>query len=222
MLNDILYTFGENSVARSGKTSEKNILNFTRSLSKLPEYLEQFHDLIFSAKTDKLNKNVQKLFSTLFTGSIYLDTTQGFPTIVYKDPTGFTTEIESAGSGVVSLLPIISGMYYVEPNGSLIIEEPEAHLEPSRQLKIINALHSIASERKVDLIFTTHSDYVVKKLLALVSSKKMKHSDLGLYYFDRKGSDLTTIKQIPIDKTGEAEQSLFQDAIDELVSEFSE
>ena len=222
LLRDLLGSFRKDDLSNTGKTSAKEIKRFTRSLSKLPEHLEQFHDLILDAHAEGMNKNVQDLFSNLFSGSIQFMDMGGLPEIFYRDPTGFMTEIESAGSGTVSSFPIFAGVYYVNKGGTLIIEEPEAHLEPAKQLKLIEELVKIAEIKKIDLIFTTHSDYVIKKLLALVSRKKIKHTDLGLYYFNRTPNSLTQIKQIPVDKTGEAEQTLFENALNTLVEEFSE
>ncbi len=222
LLRDLLGSFRSDDPSSMKKTSAKEIKSFTRSLSKLPEHLEQFHDLILDAHAEGMNKNVQDLFSNLFQGSIESMSVRGLPEIIYRDPTGFITEIESAGSGTVSSFPIVAGVHYVKKGGTLIIEEPEAHLEPARQLKLIEELVKIAEIKKIDLIFTTHSDYVIKKLLALISRKKIKHSDLGLYYFNRTPKSLTQIEQIPVDKTGEAEQTLFEDALNTLVGEFSE
>ena len=220
LLGDLLHAFGGESIINPKGASATEIRRFTRSQYELPDHLEQFYDLILSTQTEGLNSNIQKLFSELFPGSIEMENTSGLSKIIYKDPVGFITDIESAGSGTVSSFPILVGMYYVEKGGALIIEEPEAHLEPSRQLELIDMLQTIAYQRDVDLIFTTHSDYVIKKLLALISSKKIKHSDLGLYYFDRVKPEFTTIREIHVDKTGEAEQPLFEEALDSLVKGF--
>ena len=221
LLGDVLRTFGEKGIVQSKSTSSKDIRKITRSLRPLAEYVEQFHNLILNSQSN-LDKNIQELFSKLFEGSIEVTNKRGFPTIIYKDPSGFETDIESVGSGTLSAFPIIAGIHHVKSGGSLIIEELEAHMEPSRQLKTIEELQYIASKKNIRLIFTTHSDYVVKKLLALVNRKKIKHSDMGLYYFNRKDTDFTNIEKIDIDKTGEAEQPLFQDAIEDLITDFSE
>lgn len=221
LLNDLLGTFRGDSFSEIIKTSAKDIKNFTRSLDKLPEHLEQFHDLILDVHTKGLNKNAQELFSNLFPGSIKIVMSRGLPEVIYRDSTGFETEIESTGSGVVSSFPIVAGVYYVKKGGTLIIEEPEAHLEPSKQLKLIEELVRIANTKKIDLIFTTHSDYVVRKFLALVNMGKIKHTELGLYYFNRPLKSLTKIEKIHVDKTGESEQPLFEDALNTLVKELS-
>ena len=221
LLRDFLSSYNTDSFIMEN-TSAKEIKNFSRSSIHLPEHLEHFYDLILEAYDEGINKNDQDLSSNLFSGSIKTSDARGLSRVIYEDPTGFVTEIESAGSGTVSSFPIIVGMHYIKRGGTLIIEEPEVHLEPARQLKLIGELVRVAEDKKIDLIFTTHSDYIVKKLLTLVSKKKIKHTDLGLYYFNRTPTSLTQIKEIPVDNTGEAEQVLFDEAMDTLVEEFSE
>ncbi|MCY4492121.1 MAG: AAA family ATPase [Thaumarchaeota archaeon] len=220
LLSELLNAFEGNGTTNADKFTVKSIKNFMQSF-RLPEYLEQFYNLMLLAQVDNLDKNIQKLFSKVFPGKIKIVKTHtGLTQVDYHDSTGFVTKLELAGSGVVSWFPISVGMHYVKPNGTLIVEEPEIHLEPFRQLNLIELLQRTAHEKKVNLIFTTHSDYIVKKLLAMVSSKKIKHSDLGLYYFNRT-DNLTNIEQIDVDKYGEAEQPIFQTAMDELIREFS-
>ena len=222
LLNEFLDTFGEYDSPYLKETFIHEIQTFTRTSSKLPQYLEQFHDLILDVQSDKLDINAKELFSELFEGSVDMLKRPRHSTVMYKDPTDFITDIESAGSGIVSSFPIIAGIYYVKNGGTLIIEEPEAQLEPSKQLKMLESLCDIAKTRDVDLVFTTHSDYIVKQLLAMVSSGQLKHADIGMYYFNRKPNKLTIIEKIKIDKTGEAEQEIFQDALDSLIRKFSQ
>lgn len=224
LLNDLLNAFGADSSHVPYKITAKDAKKFARSVSGMPDHLEQFYNLILSSQADGLDTNIQKLFSNLFPGDVKISNSHwNLPRIFYKDPTGFATKLESAGSGTVAVFPIIAGMHYVEPNGTLIVEEPEAHLEPSKQLQLLEMLQDTSYYKNVNLIFTTHSDYIVKKLLGLVSKHKIKHSDLDLYYFNRPdGNDAaTTVKHIEVSENGEAEQPIFDEAIDELIEEFS-
>ncbi len=222
LLRDLLHAFGSGRSLMPTKITTNDIRKFTRSVDSMPDYLEQFHNMILSSQTDGLDKNIRKWFSDLFPGSVeLLENPWGLHSLVYKDPTGFITELESAGSGIVAAFPIIVGMHYVKPKGTLIVEEPEVHLEPSKQLKLLETLQDMAYSKNVNLIFTTHSDYVVRKLLALVSRQKIKHSDLNLYYFERIDGATTTIKHLKVDKNGESKQPTFEKAIDQLISEFS-
>ncbi len=221
LLGDLLGMSGEDRPMKATKPSTKSIQSFTR-LHGISEYLEQFYDIILSSHADGLAQDTQALFSGIFPGSIdTVKTPSGLAQITYEDPVGFVTDLESAGSGTVATFPIAAGMNHVNDGGTLIIEEPEAHLEPSKQIKMIEWVQNAACAKNANLIFTTHSDYVVKKLLALVWKKKIRRTDLGLYYFDRADSGLTTIRRINADESGEAEQPLFQDALDTLIGEFS-
>ncbi len=221
LLNDLLRVFGTGRSHLPDRITTKDLKKFTRSANSMPDYLEQFYNLILSSQADDLDTNIRRLFSDLFLGNVISKSPLGLPRLFYKDPTGFTTKLESAGSGTIAAFPIIAGMHYVEPNGTLIIEEPEAHLEPAKQLKLLEILQDISYSKKTNLIFTTHSDYIVKKLLGLVSRGKIKHSDLNLYYFNRTPHTTTTIEHIEVDRNGEAEQPIFDEAIDALIDEFS-
>ena len=117
--------------------------------------------------------------------------------------------------------PLLAGLHYVKPGGALIIEEPEAHVEPSTQLALLNEITGTTLSKNVQLVLTTHSDYIIKKLLALVASKKIRSSDIGLYHFCRDGKSYTRIKRVPVDPIGAADQEMFDEALDSLVEEFS-
>ena len=192
----------------------------TEQFARLPGHLKQFYDLVFAAHADVSSRDVQRLFSKLFQGLIQIKNVDGLSEISYKEDTGFITNIESAGAGIVSSFPIISGMYYVKKGGMLIIEQPEMHMGPPKQSRLIESLQSVAYERKIDLILNTCSDYIVKELLDLVSNRKIKPSDLGLYYFERETSDFTVITEIRVGEDGYAEHPVFEDALCTFVAEF--
>ena len=155
-------------------------------------------------------------FSKLFGGSLDASAATGIPSILYRDPSGFGVEIESAGLGVVSSFPIIAAVHDIEPGGTLIVEEPEAHMEPLRQQSLVNEIVRVALARRVSLVLVTHSDYVVNGVLNMVYAGIIGPDDLGLYYFRRRDGSFTQVERIPVDKTGEAEQELFEEALDAL------
>lgn len=223
LLRDLLHTFGHDRATMPSKITTKDIKEFTGSADSMPDYIEQLHSIILKSQIDGLDRNIQKTFSDLFLGSVeHLKSPNGLHSLAYKDPTGFVTDIESAGSGTIAAFPIIAGMHYVKPKGTLIVEEPEVHLEPSRQLQLLDVLQDVAYRKDVNLVFTTHSDYIVKKILSMVSTAKIKNSDLNLYYFNRPSGDgATAVERIEVSKDGDAEQPLFDEAIDSLIGAFS-
>ena len=122
---------------------------------------------------------------------------------------------------MISALPILLGLHRVRNGGRLIVEEPEAHLEPNQQFKLMDLLWTTSKTRKINLVMTTHSENVVNKILSMVSRQVIKPAELGLYYFDRNEKELTVIRKIHVHRDGTAEQPLFEKAMDSLIEEFS-
>ena len=86
---------------------------------------------------------------------------------------------------------------------------------------LIDEIISVSLSKNVQLVLATHSDYVVKKILSLVASKKISPSDIGMYYFRGDGKSYTQIEKVPVDPAGAADQEIFRAATDSLVEEFS-
>lgn len=186
------------------------------SLGDLTRYIGP----VLETMVNGLTKESQETFSKLFPGSINIMERSGAPLITYDDPSGHQAEITSVGSGVVSLLPIVAGIHRVEAEGTCVIEEPESHLEPQKQLVLMDEILRIANEKRVSMVVTTQSDFLVQKVLSLVSSGSLDRSDLGLYYLRRPADSLTRIEKLHVEKTGEAEQEMFTRAMDSLIKGF--
>ena len=182
----------------------------------VPKYLERFNDLVLEAMSRGLAGDAQDMFSKLFGGSVESDDSYAPPQIYYRDKRGFVTKIDSAGSGTVSSFPIIASIDRIEPGGTLIIEEPEAHIEPLSQQRMISEVVRMAKAKNASLLFTTHSEYVVYPLLSMVSHGDLKRDDLGLYYFNRKPDSYTTIEKIDVSEEGRVDRELFEEALDAL------
>ena len=218
LLRDIIRSFGGREYHR---VPPSDVRRFLRSLVRFPLYLEDFYDLILGFLTRGEIMQFQKYVRALLEGSIDLRRTREFPSLVYVDRSGARTDIEAAGSGVVASFPIILGMMRVAPSGMLIVEEPEAHLEPARQMMLLELLCRETLERKVKLVITTHSDFIVKKILGLVAKGTIKNSKLGLQYFDRRPEGFTRLRSIEVSRDGEAEQPLFNEAMKMLLGDFA-
>ena len=189
----------------------------------LPPHMVQFHDLVARTIMGRPSRQFNRSLSRVFGGTISRSSTgrlrQG--RTVYRDAQGHKSPIGSAGSGLLASAPLLAGLHYVRGGGSLIVEEPEAHMEPSAQLALIGEMVSVSLPKNVQLLLTTHSDYVVKKLLALVANKRIRASDIGMYYFRRDGRPHARIERVPVDPVGAADQEMFRRALDSLVEEFS-
>lgn len=192
-------------------------------LGSLPPHIEQFHDLVEKTIMGNPSGQFNRSFSRMFRGRITKPSGGRLvrDRVVYAGPHGHEVSLGAAGSGLLASAPLLSGLHYVKRGGSLIIEGPEAHIEPSTQLALTGEIVATAMSKNVRLLLTTHSDYVIKKILALVAGKKIKASDVGLYYFRRNKESYTSIERIPVDPVGAADQEIFREALDSLVEEFS-
>lgn len=216
LLNSALRSLGESPGGTLKPKRSKAIAPELRLRRQMPEYLEQFYAIVLETFSGGFNNEAKSMFSRLFAGSIEASTADELPAILYQDPSGFAVEIDAAGSGVVSAFPIVATMYRIESGGTLIIEEPESHMEPIRQLRLVTEIVRVALKRNVNLVLTTHSDFVVHAILGLVHSGAIDTADLGMYYFRRKNGSYTSVEKIPVTSAGEAEQELFDEALDAL------
>ena len=188
--------------------------------SYLPEYIGQFYDIVFRSVDGDPTRRGSRMVSAIFGGTVGKARTAGMPATTYKNQAGLAVEIASAAAGVLSPFPIAECAGRVQKGGMLIVEEPEAHLEPKRQICLVAELYKIAKERGFSLTLTTHSDYTLDSLLSLVACGQMRPRDLGLYYFKQKDGQYTRICPVAVEGDGTAEQELFDDAIAALASRF--
>lgn len=216
LLNSVLRSLGERPTSTLRAKRPKAITPKLRLRRQMPEYLEQFYSIVLETFSGGFDEDAKSMFSRLFTGSIEASLADELPAILYHDPSGYTVEIDSAGSGVVSTFPIVATMHRVEPGGTLTIEEPEAHMEPMRQLRLVNEIVHAALKRNINLVLTTHSDFVIHAILGMVHNAVITPADLGLYYFRRKHGSYTNVEKITVNSAGEAEQELFDEALDAI------
>ena len=216
LLNSVLRSLGEGpgNAAKTGQS--KTITPRLRLRRQMPEHLEQFYSIVLETFSGGFSNDAKSMFSRLFAGSIEASAADDLPAMLYRDPSGFAVEVDSAGSGVVSAFPIVAAMCRIKSGGTLIIEEPETHMEPIRQLRLVNEVVRAALARGASLVLTTHSDFVVHAVLGLVHNGAVDPADLGMYYFRRKNGSYTSVERIHVNSAGEAEQELFDEALDAL------
>lgn len=74
---------------------------------------------------------------------------------------GVTKAIELAGTGFLQLIQILCYILLFSP-GVLLIDEPDIHLHPDIQERLVGALGMIAKERGMKVLMTTHSPFIVR------------------------------------------------------------
>lgn len=102
--------------------------------------------------------------------------------IMHQD--GRKVNIPYASSGQQEMLPLIMVLKYLQnqekPNDTvIIIEEPEAHLFPSAQKKIVELIASTFNsnpDRNIQFVITTHSPYILTSFNNLIQAGQLGES----------------------------------------------
>lgn len=72
-----------------------------------------------------------------------------------------TRPIELIGTGYLQLIQTFSYILLFKP-GILLIDEPDIHLHPTVQEKLVSVLAEVAQERNLRVLLTTHSPFIVR------------------------------------------------------------
>lgn len=79
----------------------------------------------------------------------------------------------NASSMVSELVPVVLYLRHkVRPGNTLIIEEPEAHLHPSKQVEFIRQL-ALLTKESVRIIITTHSEWVLEAISNIIKVSEL-------------------------------------------------
>ncbi|MCV0411258.1 AAA family ATPase [Nitrosopumilus sp.] len=123
---------------------------------------------------------------------------------------GFANAIANEGTGpnqVILLLTILVG----SPSGSVIaIDEPEIHLHPKAQSKLVELMIEISNKDNKQLIFTTHSEHMLYPFLAKIASKQQINPTrvtVNSFYQDEK-TGVSKIETLPINEHGQIKNGL--------------
>lgn len=91
-------------------------------------------------------------------------------------------DLSSTSSMVSELAPIVAYLKHILPNADsakpaqkplIFIEEPEAHLHPETQVKLMDVLARLVKDNKIKLVITSHSNYIFNKASNLVMDGKI-------------------------------------------------
>ncbi|MFY8188892.1 MAG: DUF3696 domain-containing protein [Flavobacterium sp.] len=96
----------------------------------------------------------------------------------------FEFKAKNIGFGISYVLPIIVAALHAPVGSIIIIENPEAHIHPGGQSKLMELI-SKSSKRGVQFIIETHSDHIINGLLVATKRDLISKDDSSIYYFKR-------------------------------------
>ena len=89
----------------------------------------------------------------------------------------------NVGYGYSYILSLITAAVLAPKDSYIIVENPEAHLHPAAQAKMMNELIEVAKERDIQLIVETHSDHVLNTALRSVNEHRLGKDDFAVLFF---------------------------------------
>ena len=210
-----------NSLITSSTVQKQLITNLLTSEKKLKK--GHFYELACNLERELIN------------GEIKFSTDELKEEIVFVDKNyDLEIELKMLSSSIRELVPVIIYLkYFLKKGDTLIIEEPENHLHPKNQLILVKYFTK-AINQGLNLIITTHSDYIVEKFnnfirlgnaqdeifekLGYDKSNVLDYENVSIYNFKKVGEYSYIAEPIDINETGFDEDS-FNEVNNELYDE---
>ncbi len=110
----------------------------------------------------------------------------------------------NVGFGYSYVLPIVYKVLSSTNDGVIIIENPEAHLYPGAQSRLVDFLVKYAVKKHLQIVLETHSDHIINGLRLAIKNAQLKPGEVSVLFFDREEDDYgnPNIKTINIDSRG--------------------
>jgi len=199
-----------------------------RSTIEIPAISEPLSDYYLSissirvAKKDEsvLNQIAKKIENSILNGDVsFNDKTKKIE--FTPSETGLTLDLSYTSSMVSEISPIVSYLKHIiraddSTKTLLIIEEPEAHLHPSIQIKLMEIFAEL-SKNNVKIIMTTHSNYMFNKFNNLIIANKINGETATAMIFESSVQG-SIANNVPLGQFG-AKDSNFAETSEEIYNE---
>lgn len=109
----------------------------------------------------------------------------------------------NVGFGYSFVLPVIYQILSATPDSTIIIENPEAHLYPGAQSRLVEWIVSESNKKHLQIILETHSDHIINGLRIAVKKGKLNRKDVSIQFVDRRSDkNSPEIVHIKMDSNG--------------------
>jgi predicted ATPase len=126
----------------------------------------------------------------------------GYGLKVKMDSGGTSHDLTHVGVGVSQVLPIVVMCLLANRDTTIVLEQPELHLNPKVQTRLADFFLSMALMQKQCLI-ETHSEYLINRLrLRAAKAPGKSVSELMKLYFVEKAGTFTTYRDVLINEFG--------------------
>ncbi len=197
----------------SGTTGDKFIQN---DASNIVSFLDSM-----KSRDDEVYPNLKKTLSLItkdFSG-FYLDVIDSLPEdhrLRLRFPTSTikkfglidsrnkenTIWAESLSDGILYFLAILCIVHQPNPPAIVLLEEPEKGIHPRRIKEVMDLLFALADEKKIQIILTTHSTFVVNEFKDIPENISVFENTDSLITIQNLKTDIIKKLDADIEKQG--------------------
>ena len=94
------------------------------------------------------------------------------------------TLFANEGTGANQLPFILVPIALAQPNETILLSEPEAHLHPKRQCELTRMLLTVAKKENIQFFIETHSEHVLHVILNAIGKREWEPSQVAIYSFE--------------------------------------
>lgn len=117
-------------------------------------------------KRAKFQARLDRLFPGLMLHADRFDENHHEHIVVEYSRGGVTRPIDMIGTGALQAIQILGYASFYQPS-LLLLDEPDAHLHPDNQLKLVEALDVLSEEEDLQIVLATHSRHMLQAVSIL-------------------------------------------------------
>ena len=168
-------------------------------------------------------KSLDKWTKESFNFTVDIQHFEGHQSITIKESESTSHNITDMGFGYTQILPLLIQLWVLSQdkiqqpvlrrsrrlckNLIYAVEQPELHLHPEFQARLLVQMANIISYAKengvnITLLMETHSETIINYLGKLIAKKKISHEDVNILIFDKEENRPTQIRESNYDSDG--------------------
>lgn len=143
-----------------------------------------------------------------------------FHSLVVGDRLGYRANVVDAGFGFSQVFPILMEALYAPSGSTLLLEQPEIHLNPSVQAGLADIFVDLVKRTGKQFIVETHSEHLISRIRTAIGRGDIDASEVLVYYcsLGERGGEA---RLLPISDLGEFESwpdGFFEEEITEALA----